>query len=226
MNKKINILWILLSSIFVIVFNAVIFLIMKEFTTAFWVSYGFIHFAYLMFVLSTITMPKVKSSLVFGYPLIYLSFLYFIGAFFIGLVFIYFKNASFNASFIPQLIIAGLYALAYMTSLIFTEKAIHKEQESKYYSNYIKDASAELRLLMEQTTDAMLKKNLEKLYDTCRSSQVKSHPTLYGLEEVIAQNIQLLKGFVTKNEKAESAELIDTISMQLLERNRKISNML
>lgn len=226
MNKKLNLLWILLSLVFVVVFNVIIFLINTTFTTAFWVSYGFIHFSYFMLVLSSLTLPKAKNSLILGYPLIYLSYLYFVCAFIIGLVFMYFKNVSFTISFIPQLIIGGLFVQAYISNLIFNVKTINKEQESEYYIHYIKHATSEISLLMDQSTDIVLRKRIEKLYDSFRSSQVKSHPIIYGLEENIIQYIQILKQNINKNDYAVSNEVIDTIYRLLLERNKKISNML
>jgi hypothetical protein len=225
MSKKVNILWILLSLVFVAVLNFIIFLINTKFTTTFWVSYGFIHFAYLIFVISSSTIPKAKNSLVLGYPLIYLSYLYFVSAFIIGLIFIFFKNAPFSISFIPQLIIAGLYAQAYISNVIFNEKTISKDKESQYNISYIKNAVAELTLLMNQSTDNMFRKKLEKLHDSFRSSQVKSHPVLYGLEESINQYLQILKSSVHMNDYSGADKAIDTISRLLIERNSKISNM-
>ncbi|CAG7653998.1 hypothetical protein PAECIP111802_05646 [Paenibacillus allorhizosphaerae] len=225
MRKRINSLWIVLSLVFVVILNIIIFLINTNFTTTFWVSYGFIHFAYLMLVISSSSMPKAKNELVFGYPLIYVSSLYFICAFLIGSIFIYFKNASFISSFIPQLIIAGLYVQAYISNIIINEKTISNEIESQYHISYIKNAASELSLLMVQSTDPIVKKKLEKLYDSFRSSQVKSYPSLFEIEERIKQHLQILKANLQTNDYSEVNHVIETINGLLMERNGKISGM-
>lgn len=53
---------------FLVIFNVVVFLTTSEFTVAFWVSYGFIHFAYLMLVISCSAMPKAKMRLYWDIP--------------------------------------------------------------------------------------------------------------------------------------------------------------
>ena len=52
--KKTNVLWIMLDLIFLIVFNVTVFLLIREYTVAFWVSYAFITFSYIMMIISMI----------------------------------------------------------------------------------------------------------------------------------------------------------------------------
>jgi len=225
MNKKASLLWIGLSSIFVVVFNVVVFQLNSTYTDAFWVSYGFIHLAYLMLVLSVATMLKVKNSEVLGYPLIFLTSLYFVGSFIVGIIFMVFKHVGFTMSFIPQVFLAGLYAFVYLLKTITNKHTISDERASQAAVLYIKEAASELNMLMRQTTDAVLKKKIEKLNDAVRNSQVKSHPTLAIMEQVILRDIQELKENVSDLDNLAANSTIDRINGRLAERNTRISNL-
>ena len=225
MKNKSNFLWIALILVFLVIFNVVVFLTTSEFTVAFWVSYGFIHFAYLMLVISCSAMPKAKNAVVLGYPMIYLSFVYFVAAFIVGLIFMLFKNASFNLAFIPQLIIAGVYAFLYISNMLANESTMGNESKEQDEIFYVKTAAAEISQIMNQPGDISLKKKLEKLYDSIRSSQVKSHPALAGIEYNIIIKIEELKEKVNSNDYTAANSIIDSLLNLLNERNNKISLM-
>lgn len=226
MNRNTNYLWISFWLVFIVVFNIIVFLIISSFTIAFWISYCFIHFAYLMLIVSTSSMPKVKNSIVLGFPMIYLSYLYFIGAFIIGVICMIHKDVGFKIAFIPQLIIAGIYAVSYIPSLIANESTSANERQSQEDILYIKDATMEINQLMSQVTDVLLKKKLEKLYDTIRSSQVKSHPTVSGIELNIMIKFEELKERVYSNDYTSVSLIIDSINKLISERNMKIATLL
>jgi hypothetical protein len=204
------------------VFNVIVFLLAQTFTTAFWVSYGFIHFSYLMFVLSAVTMPKVKDSLVLGYPILYVSFLYFIVSFLIGVLFMFFNNAGFVLAFIPQLIVSGVYTVAYVLNLIANEYTISNEAKSSQAISYMKHAASELHMLMGRTVDTALRKKLEALYDAVRSSQVTSHPAVAGEEQAIMSGIEELKRKVGSSEYSEAGDVVERVGRLLTERDNKI----
>ena len=69
MNKK-SVLWILLDLVFLAVFNTVFFVAGgTDHTASVWISYGFIHFAYLMVLVTPFLIRKSSSAAVFGFSL-------------------------------------------------------------------------------------------------------------------------------------------------------------
>lgn len=50
--KRVNILWLLLDSLFLIAFNVLFFMFVDYRTDSVWVSYGFIHFSYILMLLT------------------------------------------------------------------------------------------------------------------------------------------------------------------------------
>lgn len=69
MSKK-SVLWIIMDLIFLVVFNTVFFVAGGfDHPASVWVSYGFIHFSYLMVIITPFLIRKSSSSAVFGFSL-------------------------------------------------------------------------------------------------------------------------------------------------------------
>lgn len=221
--KRTNMLWIALSLIFVGAFNIAVFLAVQTFTATFWASYGFIHFSYLMLVVSFSTIPKVKGSVVFGYPLIYISWTYFVVELIAGIIFMVFKDFNFTAAFIIQLIFASLYGMAYIPNRIANDISAAADAIRGEEILYIKNAASELNSLISQAEDTAFKKKLEKLYDEIRSSQVKSYPALAGIENHIIMQIEDLKERVLAGDYINADGIINDLLKLVFERNSKIA---
>ncbi|MEO3945884.1 hypothetical protein [Gorillibacterium sp. CAU 1737] len=226
MNKKQNQLWLAFFLVFVVVFNTIVFLVRTEYTSAFWVSYAAIHVAYFLFFLSSSSLPKVKNALVFGYPLVALSAAYFVCSFLVGMAFMYWDEATFNASFIPQLILAAIYALLVIPQLFFTEASIARQQENRTSVDYIRMHAQEILALMNQVKERAFQKKLEKVYDAFQSSQLKTHPSLFGVEDAIAQSVQRLKETIREEGYQEAERQIEDLLALIAERNAKLSMVL
>ena len=88
LNKK-SVLYILLDAIFLIVFNTVFFVLGgTNHPASVWMSYGFIHFSYVMVLITPFLIRKSSSAAVFGFSLYSISATYFIVEFIAGLIFI------------------------------------------------------------------------------------------------------------------------------------------
>lgn len=222
MNKKAGFYRFALRLIFIAVFNAVVFLVSSNFTPTFWISWGFIHLAYLMLTVSPLAVPQGKNAVILGYSLLYVSSLYFAVAGLTGLIFMVFRNADFRYVLVPQLVMAGLYGAVFLSSLIANEKTISDGQQSSNNIFYIKNAAAEINMLMEHTQSPEFKKSLERLYDAVMSSQVKSYPALAGTEHDLMKNIEKLKEAVLLGQYDEAILLADAAGRLLAERNTRL----
>ena len=111
MNKK-SILYILLDLVFLAVFNTVFFVAGgTEHPASVWIAYGFIHFSYLMVLVTPFLIRKSSSQAVFGFSLYSVSVVYFFVEFIVGLIFIFIGSDSYKSSLVVQVIIAGIYAV-------------------------------------------------------------------------------------------------------------------
>jgi hypothetical protein len=221
--KKTNILWIIMDLIFLIIFNAVFFVAGGiNHNASVWISYGFIHFAYLMLLLTPKLIQEGKSAAVFGFSLYSISSVYFLIEFLTGVIFILISPESFKVAFLVQLCIAGLYGIMLISHMIANVHTADSEEKRQQEISYVKDASVKLKGLLESVTDKETKKKVEKIYDTLYSSPVKSHPNLTQMENRILISIDELGNAISAGNKENIMSLADSLLSAINERNIRL----
>jgi len=223
--KKINIYWLILDSLFLIAFNFVFFLTDIGRGPSVMISYGFMHFAYLMLILTPFLIRKGKSAAVFGFTLYSISTAYFIVELITGFIFILLQQRGYKTALIVQFIIAILYGIVLVTNMIANESTADAEEERQSQIDYIKKASARLEILVKNAKDGEIKKKLEKVYDEFCSSPVKSHPSLQQMEKRIMESIEEFEDVVASGNKEKIFSLSDTLLGTIKERNTRLKNL-
>jgi len=220
--KKINVLWIILKSIFLLVFNALFFILGDgaKRNAPVWISYGFIHFAYLMLLVTPMLIRRAeRGTAILGFSLYSISSVYFSTAFVTGLVFILVSPESYKAAFTIQLCIAGLYGIILVSNMIADERTADAEEKRQDQIAYVKDASAKLKGLLEKINDKDAKKKVERVYDALYSSPVKSHPDMAQIENHILQSINELEVEISAENTENIISLADSLLTSVNERN-------
>jgi len=219
--KKKNILWIILNSIFLAVFNAVFFTLSdgSDHKASVWISYGFIHIAYLMLLLTPKLIRSSKSAAVFGFTLYSISATYFLIEFVTGLTFILISPESYKATFITQLCLAGLYGIMLVSHLLSNEYTADTEEKRQVQIAYVKNASVKLKSLLEIVGDKEAKKKVERVYDAISTSPVKSHPNLAQTENRILQSVNDLERAIVEGDKEGIVSVANSLLLSVNERN-------
>lgn len=222
MNKK-SILYILLDLIFLVIFNVVFFVAGgTEHPASVWISYGFIHFSYIMILITPLLVRKSSSAVIFGFSLYSISSTYFFVEFIIGLIFVFIKSESYKPALITQIILAGIYAILLISNMIANENTADSLEKHEYEVAYIKNISSRVKLLVGKANDKKANKEIERVYDLLHSSPTRSTSTVKLIEEQIKNMIIDLEDAVLANDSTTiitvSGELISLIE----ERNRKI----
>lgn len=222
MNKK-RILWILLDLVFLILFNVVFFVASgTDHPASVWISYGFIHFAYLMFLVTPFLVRKSTSTAVLGFPLYSISSSYFIAAFVVGLIFVFIHPESYKLALIVQVIIAGIYAVMLISHMIANESTADSIKRHEMELRYVRDASSQLKGIMDSLSDEALRKKVEKLYDLLHSSPAKSNNSVRDYELTVLDLIDTLEGNINRNDFAAAETTINKIKCNANERNRRL----
>lgn len=222
MNKK-SLLYILLDLIFLAVFNTVFFLIGgTEHPASVWISYGFIHFSYLMILVTPFLIRKSSSAAVFGFSLYSVSAVYFFVEFIVGLVFIFIGSESCKVSLVVQIIIAGFYAIMLISNLIANEYTSDSVERHEDEVAYIKNAASRVKILIGKASDKKANKEIEKAYDILHSSPSRSVATVKLLEEEIKNKVSELEDVVASNNTTAIINVSGEIISLTEERNRKI----
>ena len=220
---KINILWIFLDLVFLVWFNMVFFIAGGIYHPAsVWISYGFIHFAYMMLLATSFFIRKSSNAVIFRFSLYAISSMYFFVAFIVGIVFVIMHPESYKASLIIQVVIAGGDAIILLSNMLANENTAESIERHEVELQYVKRSSAMLKGIMDMTDNKTLKKNIEKAYDLLHSSQVKSDNSVYDYEVMVMDLIETLENNVSKNDDEAANAVLEKIIKNANERNRRL----
>lgn len=222
MDKK-RFLWIILDLVFLIVFNVVFFVAGgTKHEASVWISYGFIHFAYIMMLVTPFLVKKSTNTAVLGFPLYSISSAYFLAAFIVGLIFIFTHPESYKMSLIVQVIIAGIYAIMLISNMIANEHTAESVERHEMELRYVKDASAHLKSIMDSVSDKAMRKKIEKLYDLLHSSPAKSNNSVRDYELAVLDLIDVLEDNLRRGDIPAANATISKIERNASERNRRL----
>lgn len=219
---KKTILYIFLDLIFLILFNTVFFLVGGfSHPISVWISYGFIHFAYVMVLVTPFLVRKGSSSSVFGYSLYSISSVYFFAEFIAGVLFILIGANHFKTALLTQLIIAGIYGILLLGNLIANEHTAEQVERREREVAYLKEVSSRVKLLLGKLSDKKANKALETLYDLLHSSPSRSTKAVESLEADIMSRLFDLEKAVQKGDSSGTIDLANTV-YSLTERRNNI----
>lgn len=221
-DKK-STLRLILQLIFVVVFNVFFFVLGGiEHNLSVWLSYGSIHFAYFMLVVTPHIIRKGKSAAIFGFALYSVSAVYFFIALITGVIFIVLAPESHTAALLVQLSMAGLYGILLILHLIANEHTAEAEEKRQPQIEYVKSATAQLKRILGGIEDKATKRKVEKVYDVVNSSPVKSHPNVAQIEMRIMTLIDGLADAVLASEKQTIVSTADSLLSAANERNSQL----
>lgn len=222
MNKK-RFLWLLLDLVFLIVFNIVFFVAGgTKHSASVWISYAFIHFAYVMLLITPFLIKKSTNTAIFGFPIYSISSTYFIVAFVVGVIFVFMNQDSYKGALIVQVVIAGIYAVMLLSHMIANESTAESVERHEMELRYVKEASAKLKGIMESIADKQLRKKVERVYDLLHSSPVKTNQSVREYELNVLDLIDVLEGNICRNDFSAAETTISKIERNAKERNRKL----
>ena len=89
----------------------------------------------------------------------------------------------------------------------------------------MKTAAYELSSVVNSTTDAVLKRKIEKVLEAIKYSPTRSHSLVASIEEDIMNGISSLAAAVATDDKATSERQVDDLLRLISERNRKLQTL-
>ena len=216
MQKK-SVLWIVLDLVFLVVFNTVFFVAGgTSHPASVWISYGFIHFAYLMVLITPMLVRNSSSAAVFGFSLGVVSSVYFIVELIVGIVFILLAKDSYKGALIVQVILAGIYVSMLLINMIANETTADNLEVHEAEVAYIKNASARVKSLLGVAPD----REIERVYDALHSSPSKSISQVHSLELDIMNLVSDLEAAVSAKNNDQIISLCGTLKRTIEERNQ------
>jgi len=220
---KKTVLSLILKLIFLAVFNAVFFVAGGTgHNTSVWISYGFVHGAYLMLLLTPYLVRGGKSAAVFGFTLYSISYFYFAAEFLVGVLFMLVAPEGYKAAFLIQLVMAGMYGVMLVTHMIFNERTAESEEARQVQIDTIKNIAMQLKFALDRVQDKDARRKVERAYDALHSSPVKSHPELAKLERGFQTTIEAIDHAITAKNNERVASLAESLLRDINERNMRL----
>jgi len=224
--KRVNILWLLLDSLFLIVFNLLFFMLGNtgDAKTSVWISYGFIHFAYLMLLVTPLLTRKGNNAVTdYRRPLYVVTSTYFLTALLVGVTLILIAPETVKVTIIIQVVLATLFLGWLLIHLIANEHTADNAERRESELQYVKKSSAKLQSVLRQITDKTTAKKVERVYDLIHSSPIRSNTNARSLELQIISEIDLLESAVSRNDTEQIISIADKIYRLAEERNRQLT---
>lgn len=213
---KIRAFQLALYSVFILLFNALFFLLVSfPQPASVWIAYGFIHLSYAAMLLSPLMRGRARKSRAFAFSTFGASALYFLAVLGSGVLTIILAPESFQWALAAQLVLLGGYLLLLLPSLIANEYAA--KPLPKHYRNlpFVQTARKQLD---PHRSNAYVQALIELL----KQSSTKSHPDLASDEQrILAMVDQLVQAAETGATGTVSA-LAGDITQALEQRNAQL----
>ena len=221
MNKKITKL--AGAVVFLILINIGLFSLAAIKLTSFWISWIFIHIAFLIFAGILIFSAPEQRKLKFAYSETAVAAYYFIIELIAGYVLLTYFVFIPVISFVIQTVILAVFLIAFFMLKGMNRDIDRKEDAAKADLRQFQAILEFMKDVQSQVDySAPYKKTIQHAYDAISGSQVKSSTAVYEMEKNIWDLIgQLKKEVAAENEERINA-LCRDIENQTAERNRRL----
>lgn len=224
MKAASKIIWIILNSLFLIVFNVCFFILTANIdwfpdgrTDVIWLNYGCIHFAYLLLLLSPLFSPRnVAKDTLPSTIAVVLRFWWvelIVGSVLIAV------QIPFLYNVMVQVLLVALYIGRICIMALANQDTAEKVARHEKELQYVKISESQLRCLLSSISDKTTYRKVEHTYDYIRTSPVRSHPQVYGIEQQVINKVSVLS---TLSDNNQIASLSDEIMQLAKQRNQQL----
>lgn len=223
--KKIT-LSIVLGLLFLILFNVLFFVLRgTDNSTVVWISYGFIHFAYL-FVLATPLFTTNTQREVLNYTLWSQAITYFILELLVGLGLIAYATygdlENVTWPLIIQAVMCAIFLFIFIANIMANDHTNARIEERTAIKDSIRNTADSIRPLIVRCVDSEVKKKVERCYDAMRYSPARSHPSIIDIEYDIRSAIDALESSLTEGSKEDQLKSATELLRLIDERKNKL----
>lgn len=220
---KKNVLWMILYLVFLIIFNIAFYMLGgTEHPMPVWISYIFIHVAYLLLVVTPFLVRKGSQQALFGRVLTSISAGYFMVEFVVGLIFILFVKNSVKITLLVQLLIMAVYVIFLVVNMLANEYTADSVERHEAELKYVKESAASIQSILAMVKDKSTVKQIEKAYDIVSASPAKSNRNVADIEYQVMSEIGRLRSLVSAGNNDSAKECAEKICSLANERNRRL----
>lgn len=190
---KTNVLKVAVALIFLVLFNVLFFVLGgTEQSQVNWVSYGFIHAAYLMILVTPLFETKSKGLTVLSASLYLRAISYFFTELIIGLAFIAIQPESILWPLIIQSVGIAIFLILQLMSVMANDATEASVQKQHAESAYIKTMAMQVKAAMRNIEDEKLRNCVIRCYESLNNSSVESFPEAEDAELALRNSVEML----------------------------------
>lgn len=222
MKTKNTVGFAMIYAILLGVFNLLVFLISKNRTDVFWLSYAFMTLAFVVQIVSLLLAFKTADieTAFFGIPLASFSIYYLIAELVIGTLFMIFQVAGFTLALIIQLLVLAAFLIIAIISLMARDTVQQIGETIKDNVSSLKSVLVDVEMIRESCSDSDLKESLRKLSETIKYSDPMTNDSVASLEERIIRKVSELRIYVDDNQLADAKQTCSDLERLYIERNK------
>lgn len=215
-----NLLRIFATLGFLVLFNFLFFFLGGTDQSAVnWVSYGFIHVAYLMILATPLFQPKGGELTVLTTTLYLQSIVYFIAQLAVGVAFIYVQPQSVRWPLIVQSIGFTLFLIWQLLSVMANDATEASVQKQRTESARIRELTVQVRDAMRNVENEELRKSVARCFDVLNSSSIESFPEAEDAELKLCNAVEMLCAAIEDNDQAQIEAKAKRVYNAVLSRN-------
>lgn len=226
MKKQKNLLLTgLIYAILFGVFNLLVFVIFKNRTNVFWLSYSFMTLAFIV-QFASLFMSFFKKSdvetIFFGIPLVSFSVYYLVAELCVGTIFMIFQEVGSTIPLVIQVLILAAFLVVGIIAIMARDAVQEIGDTVKEKVVQLKSVRVDVELLLESCADPDLKSKLRKLSETIKYSDPMTTEAIADVEQRIQQKVSELRIYCENNEAEEAKKTCSALEMLYVERNKKL----
>ena len=217
--KNNKVLYGIIGIVALAIVNVVVFLSLKEYTTARWINIAGLNLSIIVFwVAGIITGDKSEKFL--GYARFPIVAVYSVLTFIISALFILINVKSVTLSVIVQVILLGLFAIVMCTNTMANNASKNITNIDKANYNKVTDMAKRIELIMQSVDDREVYKKIEKAYDSVKNANVTLQEDSTQIDNDIMQAIGVLEVAVQSKNYDMAEEQVSKINNLIARRNQ------
>ena len=217
--KNNKVLYGIIGIVALAIVNVVVFLSLKEYTTARWINIAGLNLSIIVFWGAGIITGD-KSEKFLGYARFPIVAVYSVLTFIISALFILINVKSVTLSVIVQVILLGSFAIVMCTNTMANNASKNITNIDKANYNKVTDMAKRIELIMQSVDDREVYKKIEKAYDSVKNVNVTLQEDSTQIDNDIMQAIGVLEVAVQSKNYDMAEEQVSKINNLIARRNQ------
>lgn len=215
----------IIGLVFLILFNVSFFLLGgTEHNLSVWISYGFIHVAYLFLLMTPLLTRADRGEAILSGSIYLRTLSYFFMELIVGLIFIFVHPESITWPVVIQGVMFAFFLVFLLMSMLANDATRESLSKQRRESLYIRSLAESVRSDALTIQDSTLRKQLMNCYESLNSSPVESFPQAMEAELELENTVLTLHSYVTEGNDAQISQQVSLVNNALRRRNHAINS--